>query len=409
MAYLLSDQDDQTDQQRNGAQLFSMNAPQPGSGNTGGAVGGNLSGGAPSPASGVSGTGASGGGQYVNYTNYLNANKGAATSSAQNLAGAVGGEAKQAQGDLSTTEQQFNQGMKSGSPFGGGFGDFQPGQGFPPGAETGISTPRAAPSASSGQFQPASQTPAARPQYQLPNQADPSSALAGMNPGDAANEAQQRSYWGYTGPSDLAGTNNFAKTQADTSNAAADLAATGNAAGMQGLTQKFTGENTGDSAFDSALMGSAGAPSFSTLRNQYSGLQAALDAANQTAQGQAANAQQYATNAAAAYGAAVPGLEAQNQQQQDLKSFLGNVQNTDWSKVFNQDYYNNTKQEFWSSPLPKSKPSGWSDAEWNAYNSADAYIYKLDTGGHMDYHPSQSHMNPDVFNSWWQQQTGGKA
>lgn len=277
-------------------------------------------------------------GQYVNFQRYFDANRDAATASANKLASGIQAQGDAAQKEL--TQRQGTYGQAVGAGLGsaaiaptalGGATNNQVTRGMPgatpaSGARptstapssrgaapaTPAATPAQAPSAASGGWgaifakaRPgaAPVAPAAAQQSDLP----PVPNMPGMTPAStrgapttpaaiAANQATADSTPAtYTGPDSLSQAPGWADLLGKVSHATSAANQTGTTSGLQALLQeqnKGMGADygAGKSRFDAGLAGAAGGDQFAKLRQAFSGLPQKLTDADTASQAQSAAA-----------------------------------------------------------------------------------------------------------------------
>lgn len=240
-------------------------------------------GGAPPPAGGAAAPAPSQSagqapGRYVNFQNYFNANKDAATASGNKLAGGIEAQGQGVQADLAKRTTAFGAAVDAGAPS-------RPTIQAPTAAA--VAGPPAAP-AQAG----ATQTPIGS----APGPVGYSAALA-------ATPAK------YTGPNSMGEASGWDELVGKANRTASEAKQTGTAGGVQALLQqqqKGQPYTQGQSKFDAALTGAASGDRFAKLREQFSGLGKAASDANAASAGRSAYAREVVAGTNAANAAMAP-------------------------------------------------------------------------------------------------------
>ncbi len=239
------------------------------------------------------------GSRFVNFTQYLNANKDSAAAQAQALARSVSAHGQAAQTDLAGAQQKFSAGVQAGSGSGnavqggptakskagqvpgaqtGGGGKYSvlpsalassPGSGSAPVMNTGL-TPPATPTSPSG-------APLGKGQSAL--EGVPQRGSDPMTVSRA--QADARAKESYTGPAGLyeQDPTGFSGLMGRTQQAQDEAQALGSGTGLQGLMHARSGGTAGQNRFDAGLMGATGGQAFQDLAQRYGKLNDALNGA----------------------------------------------------------------------------------------------------------------------------------
>ena len=265
---------------------------------------------------------------FINWAQYVGANKDAAKRTAGQVAGRLGKGAQAAQAGLQGAYGTFAEQMKAGTS-------------LPPVAGmTVTSSPSAARWANAKAAHPAAPLPA----YDAAARAGAGYSArsdSGLNPDDAAaaeqaalaaydaahapaggyqaqtgptptyisrEDAERAAGQTYTGPEDITSTEGWDKVRQDTEDAQDSINATGRAddSGINALLRDYYGKggnySQGQSMFDAALVGGEGRKQFADMRRQYADLSGNLDRVAKDSALQVGGARRASDEAAKTYG-----------------------------------------------------------------------------------------------------------
>lgn len=235
-------------------------------------------GGAAAPGGGPESAPVSSPSKFVNFSQYLNANKDLSSKTSGQVGASLTAGAEGARNSLADTQEEFKKRVAGGSlTYGGnqiGTSGVEPVYGARPtfnGATSGVV------------------------------------GTYGGEPMTPSEDARAKSKQTYTGPDSLSGVASYQDLAKKTADAQAKVGGTGTEGGLQTLLKDQYGSNgdysKGANSMDAALVGATGRKQFENLRSKYGGLTQALEGAN-TASAGVANAARTSTAAAATrYGA----------------------------------------------------------------------------------------------------------
>jgi hypothetical protein len=248
-------------------------------------------------------TPASGSG-YVNFGQYIEANKDNSNRVAGEVAGGIGKAAGQAQAGLQKAQRGFGMGLATGNPFGGQSMAAAPSGRHEVGAPVAPPVAGITPVATPAQSMQGAPGTTKQGMTSAPTQGPGSGAPAGA-PTISIEEARARAGQGYTGPKGL---DISADLRKQTGAAQSQLGLTKDEGGLEALLrQKYGGAGYGkaQSRFDAALTGQAGGSRFRELRSKYGNLTGTLSAAEAAAAGRAKAAEAEVAATAGKYGSQV--------------------------------------------------------------------------------------------------------